>query len=131
MRFADRRKAVIVATGSVVATGALVALVFSLGSWAYQHRRFLSHEQRLARALQEHPTVADISNALQAEPGVRAIDVPRSDEELAALARPRSDEVLARRRASRELRIFAVGDMVYFLFFDAEGRLQSYVLIGN
>jgi hypothetical protein len=130
----DRRKVVIVAAGSVAATAALLALVFSLGSWAYQHRRFTLHERRLHKALQERPAAEAISQALLAE-GARAIAVPPRDADLPAFAAqwsPRQvDDVLAKRRAARELRVFGVGDMVYFLFFDAEGRLQSYVLMAN
>ena len=135
MRFEDRRKAIIVIVGSVLVTGVIVALAFSLGSWAYHTRKFLIHEGRLARLLQKHPTAADVSTALLAEPGNRAIAVPRSDEELAALAgewsRGSVEEILAKRRLAREVRIFGVGDMVYVLFFGPDGRLQSYVLLRN
>jgi hypothetical protein len=135
MDFTDRRKVVMVAGGSLLATAALVAVVFSMGSWAYHTRRFLSHERRLDRVIEQRPTAADLSTALLAEPGTQAIAVPRSGEEIAALVdqwSPRqTEEVLAKRRTARDLRIFAVGDMVYFLFFDGEGRLQAYVLIGN
>ena len=31
--------------GSVLATAGLIGLVFSLGGWAYQHRRFTLHER--------------------------------------------------------------------------------------
>ena len=135
MRFADRRKVVIVVVGSLVVTGGLVALVLSLGSWAYHTRRFLFHERRLARLLQEHPKATDVSAALLAEPGNRAIAVPPSEEELAALtgqwSRARVPEILAERRLAREVRIFGIRDMVYILYFDAEGRLQAYVLLSN
>ena len=131
----DRRKLAVVAAGSVAATAALLALLFSLGSWAYQHRRFTLHERRLHKALQERPTAAEISGALLAEPGTHEIAVPPVDADLPAFAgqwSPRQvDAVLAKRRAARELRVFAVGDMVYFLFFDAEGRLHDYVLMAN
>jgi hypothetical protein len=135
MRFADRRKAVVVAVGSLLATGSLVALVLSLGSWAYQTRRFLLHERRLARLLEQHPTATDVSTALLSEPGNWAIAVPPSEEELAALVAEWSpgqvEEILAKRRLAREVRIFRVRDMVYVLFFDAEGRLQAYVLMSS
>jgi len=135
MRFADRRKVVVVAVGSLLATAGLLALVLSLGSWAYHTRQFLFHERRLARLLQERPTATDVSTALLAEPGNWTIAVPPSEEELAALtgqwSRGRVEEILAKRRMARELRIFGVRDMVYVLFFDAEGRLQAFVLLSN
>jgi len=135
MHLADRRKAVVVAVGSLLVTAALVALVLSLGAWAYHTRRYLLHEGRLARLLEEHPTANDVSTALLSEPGNWAIAVPPSEEELAALtgqwSRGQVEEILAKRRMARELRIFGVRDMVYVLFFDAEGRLQAYVLMSN
>lgn len=131
----DGRKVAVVAAGSVAATAALLALLFSLGSWAYQHRRFTLHERRLHKALEERPTAAEISEALLAEPGTEPIAVPPREEDLPAFAAQWSarqvEAVLAKRKAARELRVFAVGDMVYFLFFDADGRLQSYVLMAN
>ena len=121
--------------GSVAATAGLLALVFSLGSWAYQHRRFTLHERRLHKALQERPAAATIAESLLGEPGTHEIAVPPVEADLAGFAgqwTPRQvDAVLAKRRDAHQLRVFAVGDMVYFLFFDAEGRLQSYVLMGN
>ena len=135
MRFADRRKAVVVVVGSLLVTAGLVALVLSLGSWAFHTRRFLFHERRLARLLEEHPTASDVSAALLAEPGNWPIVAPPSEEDLAALIGQWSPgavpEVLAKRRMAREVRIFGVGEMVYVVFFDAEGRLQSYVLLRN
>ena len=135
MRIADRRKAVVVVVGSLLVTAGLVALVLSLGSWAYHTRRFLFHERRLARLLEEHPTAADVSVALLGETGNWAIRTPASDEKLGALtaqwSRGQVDEVLAKRRVAWEVRIFGVHDMVYVLFFDADGRLQAYVLMGN
>jgi hypothetical protein len=135
MRLADRRKAVVVVVGSLLITGGLVALVLSLGSWAYQTRRFLLHERRLARLLEQHPTLADASVALLADPGNRSIAVPVTEEGFTALSGHwppgQLEEILAKRRAAREVRIFGVRDMVYILYFDAEGRLQAYALLSS
>jgi hypothetical protein len=121
--------------GSVLVTTGLVALVLSLGSWAYRTRRFLLHERRLARLLEQHPTVSEASTALLAESGSRLIAAPTTEDEWAALTRdwPRAhiDEIRAKRRTAREVRIFGVQDMVYVLFFDADGHLQSYVLMSG
>lgn len=135
MPVADRRKTLIVVVGSLLVTGGLVALVLSLGSWAYQTRRFLLHERRLARLLEQHPTAADVTTALLAEPDNRSIAAPVTEEGLATLVRQWSpahvEDILAKRRTAREVRIFGVREMVYVLFFDAEGRLQTYVLLSG
>ena len=135
MHFADRRKAAFVIVGSVLVTGSLVALVLSLGSWAFQTRRFLFHERRLAPLVEKHATLSDISAGLLAEPGNREIAVPEFEEEFVALVGQwrggLEPAILAKRRTARDVRIFEVRDMVYILFFDAEGRLQDYVLLSN
>ena len=134
-RYADRRKVAVVVVGSVLVTGGLVALVLSLGSWAYHTRRFLFHERRLAKIMPERPTAADVTTALLAEPGNRLLAVPRTEEDLIALtsqwSRVQNEEVIAKRRAASEVRVFGIRDMVYVLFFDTDGRLQAYVLMSN
>jgi hypothetical protein len=131
----DRRKAFVIAVGSLVGTGLLVGLVFSLGGWAYQHRRWSLHDGRLRRLLAEHPSADRVSRGILAEPGNVSIPTPDSEAELRALAArwspARADEVVAKRRQWKEVRIFAVRDMVYFLYFDDEGKLRDYVLLSS
>jgi hypothetical protein len=134
-RIYDRRKVAVVVIGSVLVTSVLLAAVFGLGSWAYQTRRFLLHERRLAKLLDAHPTADDVTVALLADPAVKALPSPPSDEQLLEFANTlkpaRGTEVLGLRRSNPDLRMFAVGGVVYFLFFDREGRLQAYVLAGK
>jgi hypothetical protein len=129
----DRRKALVIAAGSVGATAVLVGLVFSLGGWAYRHRRWSLHDGRLRRLVAEHPSEDRVSRGILAEPGNWPIATPASDEELRRLAArwspARADEVVAKRRQGRTLRIFGVRDVAYFLYFDDEGRLCDYVLL--
>ena len=129
----DRRKALVIAAGSVGATAVLVGLVFSLGGWAYRHRRWSLHDGRLRRLVAEHPSEDRVSRGILAEPGNWPIATPASDEELRRLAArwspARADEVVAKRRQRKTLRIFGVHDVAYFLYFDDEGRLRDYVLL--
>jgi hypothetical protein len=132
---ADTRKVVFVALGSVAATGAIVALVFSLAGWAYRHRGASLHDGRLRRVVEQHPTVAQVSEGILAEPGNRALPTPASEEELRRLLaqypRGRADQIVAKRRRWRDLRVFDAGDVVYFLYFDDAGALQDYELAGR
>jgi hypothetical protein len=126
---ADRGKIAVVAAGSLAATAAILGLVFSLGGWAYRQRGSTLHDGRLQRAVAQHPTSGQIAEALLAEPGVHAVAVPASEEDLRRLIEEwpdaRAGEVLAKRRRWPGLRIFALGDMAYFLYFDAEDKLQD------
>jgi hypothetical protein len=129
---ADTRKTVVVAAGSLAVTGAIVVLVFSLASWAYRHREITLHDGRLQTALAKHPTIAQISEGILAEPGNRALPTPASEAELRRLVaqypRGEADQILAKRRRWRDLRVFDAGAVVYFLYFDEAGALQDYEL---
>ena len=120
------------AAGSLAATAMILALVFSLAGWAYHQRGGSLHDGRLQRAVAQHPAGAQISEALLAEGGARAIPTPSSDEALRRLVAEwpgaRADEVLAKRQKWPGLRIFEVREMVYFLYFDAGDKLQDYAL---
>jgi len=129
----DRRKALVIVAGSLGGTALLVGLVFSLGGWAYQHRRWSLHDGRLRRLVAEHPSESRVSRGVLAEPGNWPIATPVSDEDLRRLAAQwspaRADEVVAKRRRWKTLRIFGVRDVVYFLYFDDEDKLRDYVLL--
>jgi len=129
----DRRKAFVIAAGSVGGTAVLVGLVFSLGGWAYQHRRWSLHDGRLRRLVADHPSESRVSRGVLAEPGNWPIATPASDEDLRRVAAQwspeRADEIVAKRRQWRTVRIFGVRDVVYFLYFDDEDKLRDYVLL--
>ena len=129
---ADTRKLVFVVAGSVAVTGAIVVLVFSLAGWAYGRRAISLHDGRLRKAVEQHPTIGQISEGILAEAGNRALPTPASEEELHRLVaqypRGRADQILAKRRRWRDMRVFDARDVVYFLYFDAAGALQDYEL---
>ena len=131
----DRRKAVVVAAGSLAGTGLILAFVFSLSGWAYQHREGSLHDARLRRLVEQHPSAAQASEGILAEPGNRAIARPRSEAELRRLAqdwrRGDVDRIVAKQGKWRDVRVFGAGGMVYVLYFDDEGRLQDYELAGT
>jgi hypothetical protein len=130
---ADRRKQLVVAGGSVLLTGLLLALALSLGGWAYRHRRYTLHDGRLRRLVLQHPSADRVSRGILDEAGSWAIPTPDRDDELRALAerwsKGRADEVVTKRRQWTDTRIFGVRDVAYVLYFDAEGKLRDYVLL--
>jgi len=129
---ADTRKVVLVAAGSLAATGAILALVFSLAGWAYRHRGASLHDGRLRRVVDKHPTMGQVSEGILAEPGNRALPTPASEGELRRLIaqypRGRAETIVAKWRKWRDLRVFDAQDAVYFLYFDEAGALQDYEL---
>jgi hypothetical protein len=129
---ADTRKVVFVVAGSVAATATILALVFSLAGWAYRHRDASLHDERLRRVVEKHPTMAQVSEAILAEPGNRALPTPASEDELRRLLaqypRGQADRIVAKRNRWRDLRAFEARGVVYFLYFDDRGALQDYEL---
>ena len=127
-----KRKLLFVVTGSVLVTGALLALVFSLGSWAYRYRHGTLHHGRLSRLVAQRPSEDRVTRALLDE-GARPLPTPGTEAELRALAAglpaARADDLVARARTWPMLRVFAVQGMVYVLFFDGEGQLRDYVVL--
>jgi hypothetical protein len=131
----DRRKAIFIAAGSLAGTGAILAFVFSLSGWAYQHREGSLHDGRLRRLVEQHPSAAQVSEGILAEPGNRALAAPTSEAELRRLAeqwpRGQVDRIVAKQRKWNKVRVFGAGDMVYVLYFDDQDRLQDYELAGR
>jgi len=129
---ADTRKVVFVVAGSLAVTGAIVVLVFSLAGWAYRHRDVSLHDGRLRKAVEQHPTIGQVSEGILAESGNRALPTPASEDEVRRLIdqypRGRVDQIVAKRRKWRDLRLFEARDVVYILYFDEVGALQDYEL---
>ena len=129
---ADTRKVVFVVAGSLAVTGAIVVLVFSLAGWAYRHRDVSLHDGRLRKAVEQHPTIGQVSEGILAESGNRALPTPASEDELRRLIdqypRGRVDQIVAKWRRWRDLRVFDARDVVYILYFDEKGALQDYEL---
>ena len=131
----DRRKALVVIAGSLATTGVILALVFSLSGWAYQQREGSLHDGRLKRLVEQHPSAAQVTAGILAEPGTRAMGRPASEGELRRLAaswrRGDVEKIVAKRTTWRDVRLFGAGALVYVLYFDDQGRLQDYELAGQ
>jgi hypothetical protein len=129
---AERQKVIAIVAGSLAVTGLLVTLVFSLGGWAYQHRRFTLHDGRLRRLVEQHPPVDQVTQALLAESGNWTIPTPATEAELRSLAArwptAHVDDIVAKRKKWKQLLVFGVRDTAYFLYFDEQGKLQDYAI---
>jgi hypothetical protein len=111
-----------------VLTAALVALALFLGAWAFETRSLRLHQERLARLLEKSPRLEQVVEGLEAEGAVR-LGSPRGAEQLqqqAARAATSAEEVMAKGRRWPVVRVFQVGDVVYFLFFDQSGILRDF-----
>ena len=89
------------------------------------------HEARLKGILVQTPTVYQVTEGLKEKaPLVEIVESPEELQE--ALDRWAGSEravILEKAKRFPQLRIFAAGDMMYFIFFDAEHIMRDYVYV--
>ena len=124
-------RALILGAAAVVSLAAL-AIVLVLGGWAYNFRRLSLHEGRLANLVKKKPTVSIASQGLTNE-GWSTVAADVDDSTLATLfgedPPPRVAEVRTKRTKWPTARAFAQDDLVYVLYFDAEGKAADWSLL--
>jgi hypothetical protein len=127
----ERRKRVVIVTGSLAVTALFAWLAFMLGTWGFEARNYVQHQQRLRNLVAKKPRLEQVVQALTEE-GSPPVASPASEAELARLAREkggaRAAEILEKGRRWPQTRVFRAGSMLYFLFFDADGVLRDYAL---
>jgi hypothetical protein len=124
-------RTLILGAAALVSLGAL-AIVLTLGAWAYNYRRLSMHEGRLANLVKKKPTVSVASRGLTDE-GWTTVAADVDDPTLATLfgddPPPRVAEVRAKRAKWPAARAFSHDDLVYVLYFDADGKAADFSLL--
>ena len=127
----ERTKRWIARVGSVVATLLFAYLAFLLGAWGFDARRFGQHERRMQNLLRQSPHLDQVEQAFQEE-GTILVARPGAPAELKAVAVERggrrSPEIVEKGSRWPTVRVFLAGDMVYFVFFDADGVMRDFVI---
>ena len=117
-----------------MATSLLLALVFSLGSWAFTHRRLSLHAERLQRLLELKPTADRVQAGLEAE-GTQLLGRATAQTELRTLAgRWAPDQkaaILSKGERFPDTRFFAAGEILYVIFFDEGGVMRDFVCLDS
>lgn len=119
-------------TASVAITAGVAYLAFLLGAWGFNTRRYGQHEGRLRKLLLASPRLEQVVQAFAEEgsPLVAAPADPREVEKLAAeLAGPQARLVVEKGARWPQTRVFAAGDMVYFIFFDEAGVMRDFAFV--
>jgi hypothetical protein len=111
---------------------AALAIVLTLGAWAYDYRRLSMHEGRLANLVKKRPTMSIASRGLTDE-GWATIAPALDDATIAQLfgphPPPRVAEVRAKRAKWPTARAYVHDDLVYVLYFDADGKAADWSLV--
>ena len=123
------RAAVLVA--SVAITAGVAYLAFLLGAWGFNTRRYSQHERRLHKLLLATPKLDQVVQAFEDE-GSRLVASASGAGELTRVASQYAGEqagaVVAKGSRFPETRVFAAGDMMYFIFFDDAGVMRDFAL---
>jgi hypothetical protein len=120
----------LIGSATLIAVGGLVTALV-LGTIGYDVRRSNMHDARLKRILLQKPTVYQVTEGLKEKaPLVQIVETPEDlQQALDRWGGVHREEILDRAQRYPQLRIFAAGDMVYFIFFDSGSIMRDYVYV--
>ena len=127
-----RRLAIVL--GSFLASSLMAYLAFLLGAWGFDTRRYSQHQRRLERLLAKQPRIEHVVRGLEDE-GTRPIASPSGASELRRAAAEhggaRGAEVVEKGTRWPRTRVFVAADMIYFIYFDAEGVMRDFTCVSR
>jgi len=118
---------------ALVTAGGVLGTLY-LGAWAFDVRRFSTHETRLARLLAHEPTLSQVDQAFKDE-GTLLLGSAEGDAALRALAqrfaRDKAAAVSSSGRAYPLTKAYLAGDMIYFIHFDERRVMCAFVIVSH
>jgi hypothetical protein len=120
--------------GALAVTLGALALAFWLGSASFDVRRYSQHNGRLAKVMREQPSADRLTRGLAAEGTALVLTATTAEEkERAAKGRgaARLAEIREKAALHAELRVYETVDMLYFVFFDAEGVMRDFTCVSR
>jgi pilus assembly protein TadC len=115
--------------GALAVTLGALALAMLLGSASFDFRRYTVHRQRMQKVLREQPNADRLTRGL-ADEGTVLLAVLRSHEDVGREASARGGKKAAeiREKGSHhaETRVYQASDMLYFVYFDADGVMRDF-----
>jgi hypothetical protein len=123
----------VLSIAALVTLGGIAGALY-LGAWAFDVRRFTTHQQRLTRLLAREPTQAQLEQAFLDE-GTLLVGSAEADAGLVTLSQrhggAQAESVLASGRRHSKTQVYVAGDMVYFIHFDAKGVMRGFTLVSR
>jgi len=123
-----------IALGALAVTLSSLTLAMLLGSASFDFRRYTVHERRMQKVLREQPTADRLTRGL-ADEGTAQLGVARTREEVEREASARGGKKAAeiREKGARhaETRVYQAGDMLYFVYFDADGVMRDFTCVSR
>ena len=125
-----RKRVLTIALSALVTAGGLLGALYA-GSWAYDVRRTNMHRARLKGILVQEPTVYQVTEGLKEKAPL--VDVPENDSELKTATErwggDRQREILEKAGRWAQVRVYAAGDMMYFIYFDEDHIMRDFVFV--
>ena len=120
--------------GAVVVTLSALAIAMLLGAASFDFRRYAQHQGRLAKVMREAPTADRLTRGL-ADEGTELVAVAKSRDEVEREAAARGGRKAAeiREKGGRlaETRVYQTSDMLYFVYFDADGVMRDFTCVSR
>jgi hypothetical protein len=120
--------------GALAVTLGALSLAMLLGSASFDFRRYTQHEDRLRRVMREAPTADRLTRGL-ADEGTPLLAAPRTAEDTARVVAERAGRKAAEGRAKAarypQMRLYRASDMLYFVYFDADGVMRDFTCVSD
>ncbi len=127
-----KRVAIALGVAAAVAIAGFGTALY-LGKLGYDLRRTNRHDTRLRRILVQTPTVYQVTEGLKEKAPLVAIVESEDDLERAVSTwgSEHTEEIVVKARQWPQLRIYAAGDMIYFIYFDETNIMRDYVYVSS
>jgi hypothetical protein len=123
-----------IGAGALAVTLVALGIAMMLGASSFDFRRYSQHEGRLRKVMREAPTVERLSRGFEDE-GTLLLAAPEGAAEAERVVQQRgglkSGELRAKLRRHAVMRLYRAGDMLYFVFFDAEGVMRDFTCVSS
>ena len=122
-----------VAGVAILVTAAGLGTALYLGTLGYDIRRERMHQARLKGILRQSPTVYQVTEGLKEKAPLLAVveSEPELEEAIRRWGDDKAGEIREKAREWPQLRVYAAGDMVYFIYFDDGDIMRDYVYVSR
>ena len=127
-----KRRAIVLGFAAAVTIGGLGVALY-VGKLGYDVRRNNMHDARLKHILVQTPTVYQVTEGLKEKAPLALVVEGRVDLEqaLSDWGADKADEIRDKAGEWPQLRVYAAGDMIYFIYFDERNVMRDYVYVSS
>lgn len=127
-----KRRAIVIGIAALVTVAGLGAALF-VGTLGYDVGRNNRHDSRLKKILVQKPTVYQVTEGLKEKaPLALVVDGPSDLEQaVSQWGANKAEEIRDKAGEWPQLRVYAAGDMMYFIYFDEANIMRDYVYVSS